>query len=95
MRFVRCDVRDHIVSPKNDITDHRIGATVRCSCRTVSNSAFAADTPTGGVRMAGRRLIVAQALRLQEGQQVGVDCFRLRGRHAMREALIGLQRAVL
>src|SRR5450755_1313664 len=38
---------------------------------------------------------VVQTLRLQEGEQVGVDCFRLRGRHAMREALIGLQRAVL
>ena len=37
----------------------------------------------------------ASALRLQEGQQVGVDRVRLRGRHAMREALIGLQRAVL
>jgi hypothetical protein len=38
---------------------------------------------------------VVQTLRLQEGQQIGVDRFRLRGRHAMREALIGLQRAVL
>src|SRR6266581_39799 len=30
-----------------------------------------------------------------ESQQVGVDRFRLRGRHAVREALVGLQRSVL
>jgi|tagenome__1003787_1003787.scaffolds.fasta_scaffold17183397_1 hypothetical protein len=34
-------------------------------------------------------------LRLQKGQQVGIDRFRLSGWHAMRKALIGLQRAVL
>jgi|ERR1700739_2428888 hypothetical protein len=57
-------------------------------------SATSGQRPPNGVRLA-RTPSVVQTLRLQEGQQVGVDCFRLRGRHAMREALVSLQRAVL
>src|SRR6478735_8203030 len=38
---------------------------------------------------------VMAALALDEREKVGVDGFGLRGRHAVRETLIGLQRAVL
>jgi hypothetical protein len=43
--------------------------------------------------MTGRRSVV-QTSRLQEGQQVCVDRFRLRGRHAVWEVLVGLKRPV-
>jgi hypothetical protein len=69
-------------------------ATTEWTSQDVSNVPEADNRPPNGVRRTGRRPVV-QNLRLQEGQQVGVDRFRLRGRHAMREALIGLQRAVL
>jgi hypothetical protein len=49
--------------------------------------------PPNGVRPTGRRSVV-QTSRLQEGQQVCVDRFRLRGRHAVWEVLVGLERPV-
>src|SRR4029077_18119848 len=36
-----------------------------------------------------------EALRLQEGEQVGIDRARFRGGHAVRKALVGLQGPVL
>jgi hypothetical protein len=51
------------------------------------------DRPPSGVRSTGRRSVV-QTSRLQEGQQVCVDHFRLRGRHAVWEVLVGLKRPV-
>ena len=41
------------------------------------------------------RTAAAPALRLQKGQQVGVDYLRVRGGHAVREILVGLHRPVL
>jgi hypothetical protein len=39
----------------------------------------------------------ASPLRLgfEESQKIGVDLFRLRRRHAVREVLVGLQRTIL
>jgi hypothetical protein len=58
-----------------------------------SSGPQADNRPPNGVRPTGRRSVV-QTSRLQEGQQVCVDRFRLRGRHAVWEVLVGLERPV-
>ena len=64
MRFARGDVRDHIVSHKND-TDLRIGAKEGCSRRDSSESIFARFSASSDFRLLQQYLPQAEALDLQ------------------------------